>query len=283
MKARQLLPLALGVVAACSSGAPASPVPNPEAAEPAAAAEAEPAPTKPAQPAILPQPPLDEEACGQIVVVAYAGAKLADPKVTRSKQEARDRAEQLLARYKDEGDFPSLAASESDAPTSAARGGVMGTYEKDKWPELHGALRDPLFGLALHAVAPQPVEAPYGYVLLRRCPVEKARSRHILVRYAGAKKAGDDITRDKAAAQARAQELLAELKGGADFAELAKRASDDSSAERGGDVGNRGRGVLAKAYEDALFGMKPGDRRGAVESEFGFHIIERLPNEEPPK
>jgi parvulin-like peptidyl-prolyl isomerase len=179
------------------------------------------------------------------------------------------------------GDLAALAREESDAPSSAARDGIMGTYKKADWPPLHKALRDPLFALAVGGVAPKPIEADYGYVLLSRCPVEKARSRHILVRYAGAKNADKRIKRSKAEAEARAKELLKQVQDGADFAALAKAESDDSSKERGGDVGLQGRGLLAPAYDRALFGMEVG-KLTLVESDFGFHVIQRLPDDAAP-
>jgi parvulin-like peptidyl-prolyl isomerase len=115
---------------------------------------------------------------------------------------------------------------------------------------------------------------------LQRCPVDKARSRHILVRYAGAKNADKAIKRKKAQAEARAQDLLTKLQNGADFAALARAESDDSSKERGGDVGLQGRGLLAPAYDGALFAMEVGELT-LVETDFGFHVIERLPDDGP--
>ena len=87
--------------------------------------------------------------------------------------------------------------------------------------------------------------------------------RHILVK-------GSD-----AQARAKAEKLLAELKGGADFEALAKKESDDpGSATNGGDVGFFGKGRMVKPFEDAAFALeKPGDLSGLVETQFGFHII----------
>jgi peptidyl-prolyl cis-trans isomerase D len=60
----------------------------------------------------------------------------------------------------------------------------------------------------------------------------------------------------------------------ADFARLAKEYSKDpGSAQKGGDLGWFGRGMMVKPFEDAVFSMKEGDTSGVVESDFGFHII----------
>jgi parvulin-like peptidyl-prolyl isomerase len=213
-----------------------------------------------------------------MLVVAYKGAAHAPDTVTRDKPAAAARAAELLAKIAAGASLAELARTESDAPSSAARDGLFGTYLKSSWPDLHAALRDPVFALPVEAVAPQPIEADYGYVLLQRCKLEMARSRHILVRYKGAKNADKKIKRSKSAAEARAKELLKKIQDGADFAALAKTESDDSSKERGGDVGLQGRGLLAPAYDRALFGMEIG-KLTLVETEFGYHVIQRVPDD----
>jgi parvulin-like peptidyl-prolyl isomerase len=218
-----------------------------------------------------------DEACGQIIVVNFSGAFGAGSAVKRTKPEARARAETLL-REAEHGDFAALAKANSDAPSSAPRGGIMGTYAKSEWPELHAALKQPLFQLAEGKLAAKLIEAPYGYVILRRCKVEKRHARHLLIRYAGAKNAKPEVTRTRDEAQQLAQRVLAGVHTDAQFAEAITKFSEDGSRERGGDIGSVGRGRLALAFENALFALKVGERSGLVESEFGFHIIERLPD-----
>jgi len=219
--------------------------------------------------------PAAEEACGQIIVVSFAGATAA--KVTRTKPEASARAAELL-REAQHGDFAALAAANSDAPSSAPRGGVMGTFAKSEWPELHAALKGPLFRLAVGQIAPKLVEAPYGYVILRRCKVDKAHGRHLLIRYAGAKNAGPEITRTREQASQLVQSVLSGIHSEQDFLGAIAKYSEDASRARAGDIGSPGRGRLALAFENSLFALKVGERSGVVETEFGFHIIERLPD-----
>lgn len=74
--------------------------------------------------------------------------------------------------------------------------------------------------------------------------------------------------------KAKAEELLAQLRAGSDFAALAKANSvDTSNKERGGDLGWFGRGMMVKPFEDAAFALKPGELSGIVETQFGYHII----------
>lgn len=77
--------------------------------------------------------------------------------------------------------------------------------------------------------------------------------------------------RDKALA------LLDSLKDGKDFAELAKKYSDDpGSAAQGGDLGYVKKGVFYPEFEAAAFQLKVGETSGVVESPVGFHIIQLL-------
>lgn len=83
--------------------------------------------------------------------------------------------------------------------------------------------------------------------------------------------------RIKKRARELAQSLLDSLKAGADFAELAKKYSDDpGSASQGGDLGFVKRGVFYPEFEAAAFSLKEGEISGVVESPVGFHIIQLL-------
>ena len=99
---------------------------------------------------------------------------------------------------------------------------------------------------------------------------EQARTRHILIQVA----AGADAKTD-AAAKAKAEGILKQLQGGANFAELAKKYSDDpGSKDSGGEVGfvNRNAAMVPE-FLRAIFSQKVGDIK-IVKSQYGYHIIQ---------
>jgi peptidyl-prolyl cis-trans isomerase C len=72
-----------------------------------------------------------------------------------------------------------------------------------------------------------------------------------------------------------AEEVKSQLENGGDFAELAKKYSQDpGSAEKGGDLGCLGRGETVPSFDKAIFNAKEGEIVGPVETEFGYHVIE---------
>jgi peptidyl-prolyl cis-trans isomerase D len=78
-------------------------------------------------------------------------------------------------------------------------------------------------------------------------------------------------------AKAKAEDLLKQIRAGADFAKLAKENSQDpGSAAQGGDLGFFGHGIMDKPFEDAAFSMQVGDVVGPVRSAFGYHLIKLL-------
>jgi peptidyl-prolyl cis-trans isomerase D len=98
---------------------------------------------------------------------------------------------------------------------------------------------------------------------------EKANARNILFSLP----AGSDATL-QAETRLRADSVANMAKSGIDFAELVKVHSDDpATKDQGGDLGWFGRGRMQKAVEDAVFGGKPGDIVGPVQTEFGFHLL----------
>jgi peptidyl-prolyl cis-trans isomerase C len=93
------------------------------------------------------------------------------------------------------------------------------------------------------------------------------RASHILIRPEGF----DEESKKKA--RTAAADVLKQARGGADFAELAKKHSTDGSAQQGGDLGFFTKGAMVPAFANAAFALQPGQISDVVETQFGFHII----------
>jgi len=101
-------------------------------------------------------------------------------------------------------------------------------------------------------------------------------AQHVLVAYKGADKAPKGVTRSKADAKKRAEEVAAKAKSGTDFSALVAEYSDDPAAkERQGSVGKFTREKMAKPFSDAAFALAVDQTSGPVETPFGFHVIKR--------
>ncbi len=103
---------------------------------------------------------------------------------------------------------------------------------------------------------------------------EKVSASHILLSYKGA--GSGETTRSEEDAKKLAEELLAKIKKGEDFAVLARENSDcPSGKSASGSLGEFGRGAMVKEFEDAAFALKVGEVSGLVKTSFGYHIIRR--------
>jgi len=101
---------------------------------------------------------------------------------------------------------------------------------------------------------------------------DQVRASHILIDFKPTA-ASIDPNQAKAQAKAKAQNLLEQIKGGADFAELAKANSACPSSAKGGDLGFFGKGDMVEPFEKAAFSLEPGQISDVVETKFGYHII----------
>jgi len=104
---------------------------------------------------------------------------------------------------------------------------------------------------------------------------DRAQARHILVRPETDDEAG------KSAARAKILEIRQRVDDGADFAEEAAAHSEcPSGRSHGGSLGWVSRGTMVPAFDDLLFAMEVGALSDVVETEFGYHIIEKKAHEE---
>jgi len=103
---------------------------------------------------------------------------------------------------------------------------------------------------------------------------DQVNVRHILIKTPLPGSDGKTDANGVKAAEKKAEEVLAKLKAGGDFAALAKQYSDDTaSAQNGGSLGWIQKGRTVPEFEKAAFGLKKGETSGLVQSSYGFHII----------
>lgn len=86
--------------------------------------------------------------------------------------------------------------------------------------------------------------------------VTQVHARHILVK-----------------TESEAFQALYDVQHGKDFGEVAREKSMCPSKKQGGDLGWFGRGMMVKEFENAAFGLKPGETSKPVKTQFGWHII----------
>jgi peptidyl-prolyl cis-trans isomerase D len=115
------------------------------------------------------------------------------------------------------------------------------------------------------AVTPTDVQNHYNENIQQFQSPEQVRASHILLK---------TENKDEAAVRKQAEDILQQVKAGADFAALAKKYSeDDASKATGGDLDYFGRGRMVPEFENAAFAMQPGQISELVKTQYGFHII----------
>lgn len=98
---------------------------------------------------------------------------------------------------------------------------------------------------------------------------EQTRARHILLRVEP-----DATPEEEAAVEQRARELIERIRGGEEFAAVAREASEDpGSKANGGDLGFFRRGHMVPAFDEVAFSLEPGELSEPVRTDYGFHII----------
>lgn len=123
-------------------------------------------------------------------------------------------------------------------------------------------------------VYPEVVKTNFGYHIIKVTDKEprkyKIRASHIMASFTNNLMA----IKDTNAAKAKMDTILAALKSGEDFAEVAKKYSDDpGTKEQGGDLGYFERRTMVPEFEDAAFKLDVGQVSGVVKTVYGLHII----------
>jgi peptidyl-prolyl cis-trans isomerase SurA len=181
-------------------------------------------------------------------------------------------ARDLARRARNGDNFAELAKTFSQAADRGANGGALGLRPADRYPELFvqavaavpvGGVSDALrSGAGFHVL--KVLERQQAPTTLM---VTQTRARHILLRL------GTQLTQAQALAQLSA--LRKDIVSGkADFADAAKRLSQDGSAAQGGDLGWASPGMFVPEFEQVMNRLRPGQVAEPLVSRFGVHLIE---------
>ena len=187
-------------------------------------------------------------------------------------QARRNRGEQALQQLATGADFRQVAAAFSDAP-DALQGGAMGWRDGARLPSL---FLDVLKSMQPGGLTPL-LRSANGFHIIRLnerrgagapVMVQRTHARHILV------KTNELIPQGEA--RRRIESLKERLDNNADFAELARLHSEDASGSKGGDLGWLSPGDTVPEFEGAMNALKPGEISAAVQTPFGWHLIQVL-------
>jgi peptidyl-prolyl cis-trans isomerase SurA len=219
---------------------------------------------------------LSQQGASQAIASEYNLAhillRLPDQASPEQVDKQRARAEQVLLQLREGADFAKLAVSYSDA-LDALQGGAMGWRARDRLPEL--------FANSLDAMKPGEVSgiirSPAGFHVIKLIDrrgggaparVEQTHARHILV------KTSEIVS--EADARRKLNNLRERIANGADFGELAKLNSDDSSSIKGGDLGWVYPGDTVPEFERVMNSLNVAQLSEPFATSFGWHLMQVL-------
>ena len=167
---------------------------------------------------------------------------------------------QTRAQFDSDAEFETRLQEEGFSPASY-RENIRHRLSAQQWVDTRV--------LANVAVDEQQVAAFYEANQAAFALPEQLRARHILRQLRA-----DSSDAERDAARQLLEDIRQRVEAGEDFAALAREHSEDGSAERGGDLGFFGPGMMVKPFEQAAFALSPGEMSGIVETRFGLHLIQ---------
>nr|WP_315596772.1 peptidylprolyl isomerase [uncultured Cupriavidus sp.] len=192
------------------------------------------------------------------------------------KAQLKAKAEGLLKQAQGGADFAELAKSSSEGP-EASQGGSMGFREIGRLPALFA---NAVVDLQPGKVVPEVVESANGFHVLKLAAkrtaaaaqpatsdrITQTQVRHILIR------TGPNMP--EAEAKRQMATIRDRVTHGGDFADAARRYSQDGSAQQGGELGWISPGELVPEFEQAMSRLRPGEISEPVVTQFGVHLIQ---------
>ena len=185
-------------------------------------------------------------------------------------EQRRKRAVLALSELRRGSNFAQVAATYSDAP-DALQGGALGWRSSGRLPQLFLETVEKLQPGDVSDI----IRSPNGFHIVKLLEkrgkaaaggVQQTHVRHILVR------AREGLS--EAEARERLRKLRAQIESGADFAEVAKNNSEDSSASKGGDLGWVAPGDTVPEFERVMNSLKDGEVSEPIQTPFGWHLVQ---------
>jgi peptidyl-prolyl cis-trans isomerase SurA len=179
-------------------------------------------------------------------------------------------AQSLLDSIKNGKSFEEMVSKYSQDQFSKPKGGDIFYFTAGQLPY---EFEDACYKTPKDSVHPEVVKTRFGYHIIKVTDVKprvpKIKASHILITYINA-----DGVPDTAAAEMTMDSVIAEIKAGKDFGEVAKRFSDDTGTkDKGGDLGFFERRMMVQEFVETAFSLEVGQVSDVVRTNFGLHII----------
>jgi peptidyl-prolyl cis-trans isomerase SurA len=215
---------------------------------------------------------LERDVLGEMVDAELLVQKAKEEKVEVSEEDIAkqvdDNLKQIRTQYPAENEYrAALRANGFGTPEDYRKRQLEILRRRNMQQEVYQKLRKDQ-KLAVSAVSDQELDEAYAQ--------SKASfpKREAMVTFKQIIVAPKPTAKAKAAARAKAESLLVQINKGADFAELAKKFSQDpGSGAQGGDLGWNRRGAMVKEFDEMMFALPVGRVSPIVETPFGYHII----------
>lgn len=194
-------------------------------------------------------------------------------------ESARKYTQSLLDSIKNGGSFEDMVLNFSQDQFSKPKKGDIFYFTAGQLPF---EFEDACYKCEKGMVYPQIVKTSFGFHIIKvtdkRPRVAKIKASHILISYMNA-----DGVVDSAFAKLRMDSVLTALKAGENFAEVAKKFSDDTGTKmNGGDLGFFERRMMVQEFDEAAFNLQVGQVSQVVPTNFGLHVITVTEKQEYP-
>ena len=188
-------------------------------------------------------------------------------------------SQSLLDSIKNGKSFEEMVSKYSQDQFSKPKGGDIFYFTAGQLPY---EFEDACYKTPKDSVHPEVVKTRFGYHIIKVTDVKprvpKIKASHILISYMNA-----DGVPDTAAAELTMDSVIAEIKAGKDFGEVAKRFSDDTGTkDKGGDLGFFERRMMVQEFDEKAFSLEVGQVSDVVRTNFGLHIIKVTEKESYP-